>query len=138
MLNHSYISSLPLKLLFWYLQKMFRRLKCSDILLALFWIPMLNLHPLTELDSVTLEEVGKILRTVSVPTYLLDPDPFWIVKIVWEVTCGWIHSMLLSYLRDRIAFPSWRGQRFVLFLRSTVPRQLPSNFQSSVLEKANE
>lgn len=57
---------------------------------------MFNLNPLIELDSVTLEEVDKILQTISVPTHLLVPGPSWVVMIVLEI------AMLLSYLRDRI------------------------------------
>uniref|UniRef100_A0A8C6XD58 Reverse transcriptase domain-containing protein n=1 Tax=Naja naja TaxID=35670 RepID=A0A8C6XD58_NAJNA len=58
-----------------------------------------------EFDSVSLDEVDRIMRRLSSTTCLLDPCPSWLVYASREVTRGWLQAVINASLSEGV-FPA--------------------------------
>lgn len=60
----------------------------------------------------------KVLLYVSSGTCMLDPDPFWVIKLAQEKTTGWVHEVISASLRDECSNTSLTTWWYVPYLRS--------------------
>lgn len=77
-------------------------------------------------DEFDPDEADRILVTMSLATYLLDPCPAWLVMASQEVRCGQVPAMVNSSLREEVVPPPLKAVLTCPLLSWTIFTQYPT------------